>query len=259
MQNKLAEIELTENELVYHLTQHAVKCKQTELSLCGISPELNHRILDAGCGTGTFSILLAESGNCVIGIDISAKALSIARQRAEEENVTFLPIVADLECLPFGNNLFDVIFCANILHHFRDISSVINQLANTLKPGGTFTIIEHNGSNLLVRVSRIATRVLRRIWPLLADKSTGNIEVHTHTEYYSHLDKHMITDISCMSLYHGRPPNEDLLIDKYALHSRCLWHFLNTLYCTGTFIFNKVLPQPYCGNILILTGVKHSS
>ncbi|MCC8098108.1 MAG: class I SAM-dependent methyltransferase [Eubacterium sp.] len=56
----------------YFLEKYGVKGKQ---------------ILDLGCGTGTMSILLKKGGFDVTGIDISEDMLTVAAEKAEEENV----------------------------------------------------------------------------------------------------------------------------------------------------------------------------
>src|SRR5665811_768101 len=50
-------------------------------------PVLDRSILDLGCGTGRNANYLAERGNRVIGIEISRKALEIARSRMEESSL----------------------------------------------------------------------------------------------------------------------------------------------------------------------------
>ncbi len=77
------------------------------------------RVLDAGCGDGVVSCLLAASGCIVTGVDISApnieRAQELARQMGVEDRVTFM--VGDAEALPFGNNSFEIVISCHVLEH----------------------------------------------------------------------------------------------------------------------------------------------
>jgi len=83
-----------------------------------------HRILEIGCGDGTNSILVALKGARTVGIDISSRAISIAKKRAEmhgvSEAVTFV-------CSPVEKyvpaELFDVIWGNAVLHHLIPVLS----------------------------------------------------------------------------------------------------------------------------------------
>jgi len=67
-------------------------------------------ILDAGCGLGHYSILLAKKGAKVTGIDISDKMIHIAEKNAEEASVNCRFFVGDLQDLSmFRSNLFDLV------------------------------------------------------------------------------------------------------------------------------------------------------
>ncbi len=78
------------------------------------------RALDAGCGTGRHSVMMAERGWHVVGVDYVAKALSRARERAERagvaDHVRFLPAdVAHLDDALAGES-FDLVTDVGCLH-----------------------------------------------------------------------------------------------------------------------------------------------
>ena len=104
----------------------------------------NIRILDAGCGTGvgTEYLIHLNPQAEVIGIDLSEKALEVARQRCQSSGVAvnrtpaveFHPLNLELaETLP-GD--FDLINCVGVLHHLPDPVRGIRALAAKLAPGG---------------------------------------------------------------------------------------------------------------------------
>jgi len=76
------------------------------------------RVVDFGCGTGNYSIYLAQRGFEVTGVDISPTAIGIARQRAQQHGVHCDFLVADvLGDLPELTKPFDFAFDWELLHH----------------------------------------------------------------------------------------------------------------------------------------------
>lgn len=70
--------------------------------------EKGELILDAGCGTGRLSMLCAEKGARVLGVDISIYGINFAHWNKDGYNCDFL--VADVEHLPFRKEIFGAIF-----------------------------------------------------------------------------------------------------------------------------------------------------
>jgi 2-polyprenyl-3-methyl-5-hydroxy-6-metoxy-1,4-benzoquinol methylase len=96
--------------------------------------------LDAGCGTGNFSVYLAKNGYSVTGVDYSGKALEIAR---ENNQVTKLPITyirTDLTKLKdaVAGKGFDLILDYKVSHHLNaeSLKIYIAQCVELLKPNG---------------------------------------------------------------------------------------------------------------------------
>ena len=88
--------------------------------------------LDVGCGSGGSSILAKERGAQVHGIDVAEGLLSFAIQRVPEGNFQ----VADIENLPYEDNMFDVIFAANSLQYSEDRIAALHELKRVCKPNG---------------------------------------------------------------------------------------------------------------------------
>ncbi|MBE9190419.1 class I SAM-dependent methyltransferase [Gloeocapsopsis crepidinum LEGE 06123] len=97
------------------------------------------RILDAGCGTGVGTEYLVHLNPqaTVVGIDLSAGALAIARdrtQRSGADQVKFHHLsLYDVAQVP---GEFDLINCVGVLHHLADPIKGIQALAAKLAPGG---------------------------------------------------------------------------------------------------------------------------
>ncbi|OKH27361.1 class I SAM-dependent methyltransferase [Chroogloeocystis siderophila] len=101
------------------------------------------RILDAGCGTGVGTEYLVHLNPkaSVVGIDLSAGALAVARDRCARsgaERVEFHHLsLYDVAQLP---GEFDLINCVGVLHHLEDPIRGIQALAAKLAPGGLMHI-----------------------------------------------------------------------------------------------------------------------
>jgi SAM-dependent methyltransferase len=88
--------------------------------------------LDVGCGSGGSSILAYERGAKVYGIDVAKGLLSFAVQRVP--NGIFQ--VADIENLPYEDNMFDVVFASNSLQYSEDRIAALQELKRVCKPNG---------------------------------------------------------------------------------------------------------------------------
>jgi SAM-dependent methyltransferase len=103
------------------------------------------RVLDVGCGAGTFSVFLAKQGMDVTGIDIFPEATAMAQRLAARHNVDVKLIDADL----FGyvpERRFDLVLDSGCLHSLvgGNVATYKAQLLRWLVPGGDF-VLEHWG------------------------------------------------------------------------------------------------------------------
>lgn len=120
------------------------------------------RILEYGCGLGSYAFFLAKKGSEVTGIDISKVAIEQAKAKAIEEDMvdktTFL--VMDAEATDFADESFDIICGTGILHHL-DLNVAVKELARVLKPGGKAIFIEPLGYNPAINLYRAMTPNMR--------------------------------------------------------------------------------------------------
>lgn len=115
--------------------------------------ELNsgHRILDLCCGFGRHAINMARMGYNITGFDLCERALKLARQKAQKEHLKVHLVRGDIRSLPFKNS-FDCIynvFAFGYLENDSDILGVFRNVAEGLKPGGTFLVDVINGPRIL--------------------------------------------------------------------------------------------------------------
>lgn len=103
------------------------------------------RVLEAGCGVGAQSVILARNSPEArfTSVDISPVSVEQARlsvQEAGYSNVVFE--TADILNLPFEPEHFDHVFVCFVLEHLADPMAALQSLKLTLKPGGIITVIE---------------------------------------------------------------------------------------------------------------------
>src|SRR5918997_502567 len=96
-------------------------------------------VLDAGCGVGYGTALLADHGPArLVGVDVSAEALTHAPgDRAEL-------VEADVRELPFEPDSFDLVVCFEVIEHVEEQERVLDELRRVLRPGGTLLVSSPN-------------------------------------------------------------------------------------------------------------------
>jgi ubiquinone/menaquinone biosynthesis C-methylase UbiE len=102
-------------------------------------------VLEAGCGVGAQTVILAGNSPqaAFTSIDISAESLAQAQRQVREAgltNVTFQS--ADIFDLPFPSAYFDHVFVCFVLEHLPNPTGALAVLMRVLKPGGSMTVIE---------------------------------------------------------------------------------------------------------------------
>jgi ubiquinone/menaquinone biosynthesis C-methylase UbiE len=97
-------------------------------------------ILDVGCGTGNFSIKLANQGCKVIGIDISDEMLDIARNKVKEMNLDIEFYNMDVYKLKFENEIFDAAFSMAAFEFIDRPQNALNEMMRVVRKGGQIFI-----------------------------------------------------------------------------------------------------------------------
>ena len=96
------------------------------------------RILDAGCGEGYLSRILAERGASVVAVDYSRHMLDIARERTPA-GLAIDYVYGNCEDLGFlKGGSFDVVVANMVLQDLSDYEAVIREMHRVLVPGGAF-------------------------------------------------------------------------------------------------------------------------
>ena len=105
------------------------------------------KVLDAGGGTGSYALPLAEQGHQVCLLDFSAQMLAIARQKVEQLDPSLLEWMdfchAPVEEIPrlFHPEHFDLILCHTLLEYVSEPWKVLRSLNTVLRRGGLISLL----------------------------------------------------------------------------------------------------------------------
>lgn len=106
-------------------------------------------VLDAGCGSGVFSIAAAQRARSILAFDGSEKMIEIAIANARRADARI-----DFRCARLGDpgliagRRFDLILCSSVLEYVDDWWTSFDWLASALAPRGTLIFSMPNGASL---------------------------------------------------------------------------------------------------------------
>lgn len=100
------------------------------------------RVLDLGCGTGSLSLLMAEAGYEVVGIDFSPRMIEIARRKAADSGTAIDFRVGDAGAPDFPACSFDVLLCRHVVWMFEPPEATLKVWSRLLRNGGSMVLIE---------------------------------------------------------------------------------------------------------------------
>ena len=107
-----------------------------------LSPQPEERVLDAGCGTGVFTLDILAAGASVVGLDISGPMISVARKKTI--GYPFSAVRGDMLRLPFRDNYFDKAVSITALEFIKDARSAVDELFRVTRPGGCVVVATLN-------------------------------------------------------------------------------------------------------------------
>jgi SAM-dependent methyltransferase len=110
--------------------------------LLDVLPPAPARVADLGCGTGTLSLLLAEEGYAVDGLDFSPEM--VRRARAKVPGATFQ--VSDAAAPGLEPAAYDVVLSRHVLWAMPDPVAAFGRWVDLLRPGGRVVLVEGSWS-----------------------------------------------------------------------------------------------------------------
>jgi ubiquinone/menaquinone biosynthesis C-methylase UbiE len=161
-------------------------------------------ILEAGCGVGAQTVILARNNPeaSITSIDVSGKSVEKARLLIEKERLTNVNFhIADIFNLPYEDETFDHVFICFVLEHLKSPLDALLSLKKVFKKRGTITVIEgDHGSSYFYPRSNEAMQTIkclidiqellggnsligREIYPLLNRAGFKNVNVSPRMVY----------------------------------------------------------------------------
>ena len=98
-------------------------------------------VLDVGCGTGTLSVLLAEHGCRVTGVDLSPRMVERARAKGVQHDVSVERLLGDASDPPVPPS-FDVVLARHVLWALPDPSAVVDRWLALTAAAGKLVLVE---------------------------------------------------------------------------------------------------------------------
>lgn len=105
------------------------------------------KVLEAGCGAGRFTRILAESGARLISFDYSEAVDACRENNGHFPNLTLMQ--CDIFEMPFRPGTFDYVFCHGVLQHTPDPKAAFMALARLVAPGGRLSIDVYRKDGLI--------------------------------------------------------------------------------------------------------------
>jgi SAM-dependent methyltransferase len=107
------------------------------------------RVLDLACGDGFYTRRIADRlgpGGSVTGVDLNRAYLSLAKLEATHQtgSATIDFVAASFDRLPFPDETFDFVWCAQSLYSLPEPVAVFEHLARVLRPGGIVAVLEND-------------------------------------------------------------------------------------------------------------------
>jgi ubiquinone/menaquinone biosynthesis C-methylase UbiE len=183
----------------------------------------SQKLLDIGCGTGSFMRAISDLVEGAHGVDLSSGMIAQAQRRspADKTNLTFSKI--DGPKLPFADNSFDIVTSV-LSFRYLDWDPIVSEILRILKPGGHLLVID-----------MVAAPIKWRHWPyLLVDKLKQQLTQIRYPQYRKALNK-MVTDDRWKKMLEYNPmraehelkwylesrfPGGKTRVINYAFHSR---------------------------------------
>lgn len=106
------------------------------------------RVLDAGCGSGAMTRLLAQRApaGSATGVDTNARYLAIAAEQAAAQGITNISFQeGSIFGLPFADHTFDLVWCKYVLQWVEQPAQAVAEFRRVTRPGGQVVCCHFDG------------------------------------------------------------------------------------------------------------------
>lgn len=130
---------------------------ENKLILEMLRPGHGERILDAGCGTGVFTLDMLSEGAHIVGLELSLPMLSRARKKTDGH--PFHLVQGDMRNLPFADNTFDKSISVTAIEFIKDARRAVGELFRVTEPGGRIVVATLNSLSLWATRRKVAGKM----------------------------------------------------------------------------------------------------
>lgn len=113
------------------------------------------RVLEVGCGAGVDLVRFAQAGAAVVGVDIAATPLALARANGDARSLRVPLAGADGAHLPFADESFDFVYCHGVLPYSPEPHGIVVEAHRVLRPGGVALFMAYHRRSWLTAMSRL--------------------------------------------------------------------------------------------------------
>jgi demethylmenaquinone methyltransferase/2-methoxy-6-polyprenyl-1,4-benzoquinol methylase len=140
------------------------------------------RLLDVCSGTADLAIAFARylgHNGQVIAMDFCAAMLGRGHQKAVQQGIHLMSTLADAQCLPFGDAVFDAVTVAFGLRNVDNLATALREMYRVLRPGGTALVLEFGQPHGVV-LGPLYRFYSHSILPRLGGWVSGHPEAYTY-------------------------------------------------------------------------------
>lgn len=208
-------------------------------------------MLDIGCGWGRWMLGAANKNYLPIGIDLRLEFCKTARQTLIKNGKSGYTVVADLQNLPFDNNIFDLIWSFSVIQHTHKsrLENCLTHVNRILKPDGSVKLEFPSKTGIYNRIVNV-----KREMENAQDINSWSVRYYTISDYKNILSN-FLTNLKVLNhsfLGIGILP-EDL---KYVSFKNKLVVIISLI---GSFLVKIIKPLIFLSDSIYITGNKKST
>lgn len=196
------------------------------------------RILDLGCGAGTYVRLLAGLGHRAVGLDYSLP--SLGRCVAADPGGKGSYVAGEAYALPFEGEAFDLVVSIGVLQALWQPERALDEMVRVLRPAG-FLMVEALNGRAPVALARRASRAIRRIPPRVRAYDPRQVR-----EWLAERDLHLVRQAGICLPPRNVPGLARLLDARLLASAMRAWPRLAEV-MAHTFLFAAEKPGPQPG------------
>lgn len=114
-----------------------------DVILNAVEIEPNFTVADLGCGSGYFTVPLAEKAKKVYGIDVQKEMIDFLREKIRKLKIKNVELLVSKQAeIPLEDDSVDLLLTVNTLHEFDDKKRMIKEMKRVVKKGGKILIVD---------------------------------------------------------------------------------------------------------------------